>query len=388
MASSPASPFGPLADATSAPPAAAVIEPLEAAFDRLIACALRVLEVDVAAIWHERATRIVARGAGAPPVALIGRIGARTAAEGAPFLVTDLVRPSTDPTSDPTRDALRDAGLRAVAAVPFGSSVGALCVFAVAPRRWSEDECAVLHGLAAGALSEVLLREAMARAEERRDRMLRMLERVTDGFVAIDRDWRFAYVNPSAERLMERTLNEVVGKVAWDVFPEAMATLFGPAVRRAAETGEMQVVEDQVPFSGRWLEARIFPSEDGLSIYLHDTTDRRLAERERQARATTEARLEGVVLAGREAAHLLNNDIALPMGLSELALLDPTLSDRSRALLVQIRRGLERLHTTIRRFQSIARVATKDTPAGTSLDLARSSEDVVYARASASISSK
>lgn len=386
MASLTVSMFGPTADTPDTSAATPVIESLEAAFDRLIGCALRVLDVDVAAIWHRGATYTKARPGGAPPVELIGDVGARTVANGALFLGGDLGHSSGDPTWDTTRDALHEAGLRAVAAVPFGSRVGALCVLAATPRQWSEDDRAILHGLAAGAVSEVLLRDAMARAEERRDRMLRMLERVTDGFVAIDRRWRFAYVNSSAERLMGRTLTEVVGKDVWDLFPEAMATLFGPAVRRAAETGEMLVVEDQVPFSGRWLEARIFPSDDGLSIYLHDTTDRRLAERERQARAITEARLDGVVLASREAAHVLNNEIALPMGLIELVLHDPHLSERSRALLSQASRGLERLHETIRRFQSVTRVATKETPVGRSLDLARSTD--AYAGASASISSK
>ncbi|GIW07639.1 MAG: hypothetical protein KatS3mg060_2444 [Dehalococcoidia bacterium] len=370
--------------------AAASIESLGTAFDRLAGCARVVMDVDAAGLWTETAARPIVRAVGPVSPDLIQHIGRQMVALGA-SAGAEATRSAVDVT---TLGSVGDAGFATAAAVPLvvGEStvIGAFCVFALAPRSWGEQESAILQGLAKAAVSEILLRETMACAEDRRSRMLRMLDRITDGFVAIDRAWRFVHVNPSAERLMGHSLDEVVGRDIWEVFPEAMATLFGPAVLRAAETGEAIVVEDQVPFSGRWLEARIFPSADGLTVYLHDTTERVLAAREHEARVVAEARLDGVILASREAAHLLNNDIALPMGLIELIQLDPGLSERSRAMLAEISGGLEQLHEHIRRFQAIVRVETKETPIGPALDLSRSSSagTRAYAGVSASISSK
>ncbi|MCS6803236.1 MAG: PAS domain-containing protein [Chloroflexota bacterium] len=354
---------------------APAVEPIDSAFDRLIACAVRVLGVEVAALCHGERRRVIAQTDAPVLVDAVRQVEEWIGGSAAPVFLDDLSTARDAPMFEP----LTAAGLRAVAGVPLspgaGTVVGVLCVCSTLPRGWTDDDRAVLQGLAAAALSEIMLREAMARVAEQRDLMHRMLDRVTDGFVAIDRQWRFAYLNASAEQVIERPRDEVIGRVVWEVFPGAMTTLFGPAVRRAAERGETVIVEDQLPWSGRWLEARIFPSADGLSIYLHDTTDRRLAAQEREARAVAEAQRDGVILASREAAHLLNNDIALPMGLVELALLDSSLSARTRALLVDIGRSLERLHATIRRFQSIARVETKETPVGRALDLARSTEE-------------
>ena len=75
-------------------------------------------------------------------------------------------------------------------------------------------------------------------AEARRAEMSQILERITDAFYAVDREWRFIYVNRQAERDLRRSAPELLGRSIWDEFPEARDAAFWPVYHRAMETGE------------------------------------------------------------------------------------------------------------------------------------------------------
>ena len=85
-----------------------------------------------------------------------------------------------------------------------------------------------------------------------------------------------------------------------------------------------------------------------------------------------EARLDGVRLAAREMAHLLNNDLAVAVGLVELLQGRPDLPPRLRDLLADAAESLDAATRHIEDFQDVVRVAVKNTPGGPSLDLERS----------------
>ena len=84
------------------------------------------------------------------------------------------------------------------------------------------------------------------------------------------------------------------------------------------------------------------------------------------------AQLEAVNLAARELAHVLNNDLALPVGAFELLADDPALPPHLREIVEGSSNGLNAAVEHVRRLQQIVRVARKDTPVGPSLDLDRS----------------
>ena len=71
-------------------------------------------------------------------------------------------------------------------------------------------------------------------------------------------------------------------------------------------------------------------------------------------------------------AHLLNNDLAVAIGLIELLQQRPDLPPHLGELLDEAAGSLDSAAHHITEFQSVVRVATKETPAGRSLDLERS----------------
>lgn len=88
-----------------------------------------------------------------------------------------------------------------------------------------------------------------------------------------------------------------------------------------------------------------------------------------ESRVLDEARLEGVRLAAREMAHLLNNDLAVAVGLVELLQERSDLPPHLRVLLESAVHSLDSAARHIEAFQNVVRVAVKETPAGASLDL-------------------
>ena len=85
------------------------------------------------------------------------------------------------------------------------------------------------------------------------------------------------------------------------------------------------------------------------------------------------AQLVAVALAARELAHVLNNDLALPVGAMELLREDPALLPHLRQIVEEASIGLASAAGHVRRLQQVVRIQTKETPVGPALDLERSS---------------
>src|SRR5829696_2932227 len=112
-----------------------------------------------------------------------------------------------------------------------------------------------------------------------------VLERVSDGLVALDRDWRYTYVNSQAASLFGRRPEDLIGRHIWTEFPEGVGQPFHLAYERAmAEQVFIHVESCYEPWN-RWFENRIFPSPDGLSIFFRDISQRKRAEEEAHASA-------------------------------------------------------------------------------------------------------
>jgi serine phosphatase RsbU (regulator of sigma subunit) len=117
---------------------------------------------------------------------------------------------------------------------------------------------------------------------EQRDadaRVARVLETMTAAFFSLDPDFRFSYVNVEAERLLAAPREELIGGSIWELFPDAVGSDFEVNYRGAMTDGRTRVFEAHYPPPlDAWYEVRAWPGPDGLSVYFHDITERRLAE--------------------------------------------------------------------------------------------------------------
>ena len=65
------------------------------------------------------------------------------------------------------------------------------------------------------------------------------LSAVTDAVYRIDRRWCFTYVNAAAERILGRRAEEMIGRYAFECFPETLGTVIESEYRAALLDGRV-----------------------------------------------------------------------------------------------------------------------------------------------------
>jgi signal transduction histidine kinase len=105
-----------------------------------------------------------------------------------------------------------------------------------------------------------------------------ILPRMSDACVALDRDDRYTYLNEQAALILQRSVDGLLGKHIWTIFPETVGSAFFLAYQRARETQDAVSVENYFPPWKRWFESRIYPSPEGVSVLFHDITERKRSE--------------------------------------------------------------------------------------------------------------
>lgn len=137
-------------------------------------------------------------------------------------------------------------------------------------------------------------------------------DRLSDGCIALDREWRYTYVNAAAAAILGRNAADLIGAHVWTEFPTPADDPFRVGYETAMSQQRSIIVESLDMTGQRWYQNRIYPSDDGVTVVFIDVTDRRAAEIRESAQ---NAILEGI------AAHH-----PLEQSLSEIALLHERLN--------------------------------------------------------------
>jgi PAS domain S-box-containing protein len=197
------------------------------------------------------------RLAGAPAAALAGR----TVADALPWL-----------------DGAEAALARALGGEPTGASEAEITgsrghVYVEARYAPVRDDA----GEVCGAMA--VLREVAAGGRtDDRARTAEVLEAVGDGFSAFDRQWRYTYVNAPVERMIGRPRGEIVGRPISEILPRSDTTSIFAAMKRTMDERVPTTEVEFYPRYGLWLEARSYPTSEGIAVYTRDVSDARRAE--------------------------------------------------------------------------------------------------------------
>ncbi|MBA2350678.1 MAG: PAS domain-containing protein [Burkholderiales bacterium] len=150
-----------------------------------------------------------------------------------------------------------------------------------------------MEGLAAGADDYLVkpfnARELSVRVEaciklartrrEAEERVSIILESITDGFISLDRDWRFVYINAEGERICAMRRADIMGLNFWQVFAPVLGTEAEKQYRRAVAEKVTVSFEYLYEPWRRWFSVSGYPTAGGgLSIYFRDITLHKHAE--------------------------------------------------------------------------------------------------------------
>ncbi|MBA4196272.1 MAG: hypothetical protein C0459_01840 [Chitinophaga sp.] len=106
----------------------------------------------------------------------------------------------------------------------------------------------------------------------------KIFERITDAFIALDKDFRYTYINKKAQQLIRKSAEEVLGKCVWDIFPDAVGSATYDAFLQAMKTQEFVQHTDYYEPLNLTQENYIYPSPEGLSVFIKDISERKIAE--------------------------------------------------------------------------------------------------------------
>ena len=168
-------------------------------------------------------------------------------------------------------------------------------------------------------LNELVLNRTLElRISENRYRSV--IERVSDAFIALDKNGNYTYVNSTAGEILGYESEYLVGKNMWEVFPETTDQSFYNAFHQAMKSQEYMYLEEYSLSLNKWLENHFYPSEDGMTIFFKDVSGVKeaamaLKRNEEKYQNLIEQASDGIVITNLEGEILeVNNSIVQMIG--------------------------------------------------------------------------
>jgi PAS domain S-box-containing protein len=181
--------------------------------------------------------------------------------------------------------------------------------------------------------------ELRTKAEAAEGQYRAMLARISEAFVAVDREWRITYANEQIAALSEFDVADLVGRDLWEVFPGLAESKFGRLYREAMESGEVTRLEEHYRPLDRWFHANAYPSPDGLSIFALDVTEKRI----QQEKLLLSEKLAATGRLAATIAHEINNPLESVLNLIYLARISKAEIGKIREYLITAERELTRV---------------------------------------------
>jgi PAS domain S-box-containing protein len=108
-----------------------------------------------------------------------------------------------------------------------------------------------------------------------------VLESISDGFAAMDADWRLLFINDPGLKILSplgKTRENLLGRILWNEIPEILGTEIEQHSRRAMRDQVTVALELFCKPIQRWLFVRAYPSPRSLTIYFLDIHERKQQE--------------------------------------------------------------------------------------------------------------
>jgi PAS domain S-box-containing protein len=141
-----------------------------------------------------------------------------------------------------------------------------------------------------------------------------ILERIDDGFVAINQNNEFTYVSSYISKLTGKKIDDLIGKNYLEVFPELQPTFFAQYLSQSQLSKESRHYEVYSKIWSRWLDINIYPSANGVSIFLKDISKRKTQDAElRLKEISIEKSIAGIGIADLTGTITYGNNALIKM---------------------------------------------------------------------------
>jgi PAS domain S-box-containing protein len=119
-------------------------------------------------------------------------------------------------------------------------------------------------------------------AKENEYKYIELIDRITDGFIALDKKFRYTYINKKAGEMIHRNPESMIGKNVWQEFPQAVGSAtYGAYMEAWTKQHYVNNVDYFAPLD-LWFENHIYPSTKGISVIIRDITGKMKVEKEKR----------------------------------------------------------------------------------------------------------
>ncbi len=117
------------------------------------------------------------------------------------------------------------------------------------------------------------IKQLQTEASRLAQRFTKTLESLSEGFLTINSNFEFTYLNTAAEQLLQRNRESLLGRNIWEAFPETLGGQFQKQFEKSMRERCLVAFEDFYPGLSKWFEVQAHPSEGGLVVHLRDITE-------------------------------------------------------------------------------------------------------------------
>ena len=187
------------------------------------------------------------------------------------------------------------------------------------------------------------------------EKITNVIESITDGFFALNKEWEIIYLNKHQYLPQRKTAKEVLSKSIWEVFPEIVDTVIYKELHRAMS--ERTPVHFEIPSTSDdyWQEAVAYPYDEGICCLFKDITEKKKYEKELR-------RLSNLDLIGQMAAgisHEIRNPMTTVRGFLQLFKKEDEFEKHNYYFNLMIEE-LDRANSIISEFLSMGNTRTSD----------------------------
>jgi PAS domain S-box-containing protein len=129
--------------------------------------------------------------------------------------------------------------------------------------------------------------------EESRQRLVDILDRVGDAYLAVDSEMRVTYINRQAARQLGLEPEQVLGRGVPEIVGAEFGTSAGPSLSHALKERVETRFEVENAATGKTFDVRAYPTQEGAAVVATDVTERkRVLALEREASERRQDALE------------------------------------------------------------------------------------------------
>ena len=252
--------------------------------------------------------------------------------------------------------------------VSMGEVLGVIIVVNLGDETRNYDESQIqlaksIVDTTAPTLSNLLYMDQLENIVDERTRELAaanekvtsVIESITDGFFALNKEWEFLYINKHQYLPQRKTAKDVLGQNIWGIFPEFVDTVMFKEFHRAMSERIAVHFEMTSAYGEHCYEVVAYPYDEGICCLLKNITEKKKYEKELK-------RLSNLDLIGQMAAgisHEIRNPMTTVRGFLQLLKKESEFEKHNSYFNIMIEE-LDRANSIITEFLSIGNTKTSD----------------------------